>query len=175
LLARLSRAFQGRMFRVYEHAGTVVAKMSENLKAYLKLQAAVRAKRKTPCEGFGEEDWGMEEVQEDALVNEIMPPNGNVIGHFSNQINQRTKVGRAVVWWSIRDKMFRAGLWFDHPGDALFALFAIQIATPIGVGICDLCGKHFNRARVAQKFCSVRCGNYVRKVHQRQMTKGEET
>ena len=86
---------------------------------------------------------------------------------LTEQIDKRTKSGRLVLWWSLREMKFKTGLYFSDIKDAIYALFALQIVQPEGVGICERCEKVFKRTRVAQRFCSVKCGNCVRKKRQR--------
>lgn len=167
-LGQLSQAIQTGSVPIYAaKPDEIGAAPSGYLKNYVKFVATLRAEAKVPVPLLPPEEWGREDVQAEEVWNQLIPPNGNSFAELSAQLGQRTKSGRLVLWWSQREKMLQAGLYFKKFADALYALFSLQVAMPEGVGFCERCGKVFKRTRVAQKFCSTKCGNYVRKMRER--------
>lgn len=174
-LARLSQAIHTRSIQIYEQAGEIRAHVSHDLRNYVRLQSAARARLKVALPLDPPDFWADPELQAEALFNELLPPHGDPILHFREQLDQRIRAGHFVMWWSSRDRMLACGLFFNKVQDALFALLALQATEPQGLGICERCSKTFGRARVGQKFCSIRCGNYMRKMRERQKMKGEKS
>jgi hypothetical protein len=156
-------------------AGTTTISFSPTagLKLYAKMQAAIRAREKEPVPTSPPEEWGKEEVQAKEVWGQLLPQTaGDPVFELARQVDRRAKSGRLVLWWSRREKTLLSGLYFAKVQDAIYALFTLQVAHPEGVGICERCGKFFKRSRVAQKFCSIKCGNYVRKKRERVKTNG---
>lgn len=170
-LARLSQAIQTGSIRIYRHGGEIRAAPSGDLKVYVEIEAARRARSKVPLPLDPPERWSSEDAQAEEMWNQFLPVTGNPFAALSEQLGKHTKPGRLTLWWSERKKMLRAGLYFERVEDAIFALFTLQVALPRGVGICERCGDIFERTRVARKYCSVRCGNYIRKNRERQKSR----
>lgn len=178
-LGLLSQAIQTDSVRIFKtEPDQIMAAPPDYLKQYVKIVAKLRAEAKVPVpfveEGKEEEEWSKEDVQAEEVWNQLLPPNGDPFAELSEKLGERTKSGRLVMWYSRRDKMLQAGLYFKTFADALYALFSLQVAMPEGVGFCERCGKVFKRSRVAQKFCSTKCGNYIRKKRERAAEKQQE-
>jgi hypothetical protein len=142
------------------------------LRKYVEMQAAIRAREKAPVPSVTAEEWSKEKVQAEEIWKQFQPSTGgHALFELARQMDRRARSGRLVLWWSQREEMLQAGIYFSRIQDAIYALFTLQTARPQGVGICERCGKVFKRSRVAQKVCSTKCGNYIRKQRERAKTK----
>ena len=155
------RATKGHSSTVLKFAPTA------DLKMYVQLQSEINARERSLIESVPQECWGSAEQQAQELWKRLSPSEGGSLLELAEQLNTRTKSARLVLWYSRRDGGFRQGLYFPRIQDAIYGLFALQLTRPERVGICQRCGKVFTCVRAAQKFCSVRCGNYFRKKRER--------
>jgi len=171
LLSQLAQT-GGFDVRRMEDKKRVSMEPTTGLKKYVEMQAAIRAREKAPVLSVAAEDWSKESVQADEVWKQFRPATGgHPLFELARQVDRRARSGRLVLWWSRREKTLQAGLYFSRIQDAIYALFTLQTARAQGVGICERCGKVFERSRVAQKVCSMKCGNYIRKKRERAKTK----
>lgn len=140
---------------------------SHDLKMYVELQAEINARERLEIKSAAPDDWSNAELQAKEIWKRLTPSKGHALLELAEQLNKRTRSARLVLWYSRRDGDFRQGLYFSKIQDAIYGLFALQLTRPERVGICQRCGKVFTCSRAAQKFCSVKCGNYFRKKRER--------
>jgi hypothetical protein len=91
---------------------------------------------------------------------------GHPIAELSAEL-YRIAPSQLVLWWRSRERDLAAGVYCFNLDAALFALLLSRSAMPQGTAICTRCQKVFIRSRIAQKFCSRRCGNAVRQEQRR--------
>jgi hypothetical protein len=106
------------------------------------------------------------------VVRERVHSPGHPVAELINELYQRSS-GRLVGWWDHRRRVLSDGLYCRKLDSALFTLLLSRVAMPQGTAICARCGTVFQRSRVAQKFCSTRCGNFVRQIKRRAKQKGK--
>jgi hypothetical protein len=172
-LVQLSHAVQTGRFRIYtqhdaQRRPRLKFEAAADLDIYVKLQSAIRARERSPIPSCPPDKWNDKAVQAKEVWRQLVPTTGgHPLAALVQQLGSRVKSGSLVLWWSRREEKLRAGLYFSQMQDAIYALLALQTGEPEGVGICERCGKVFKRSRLAQKFCSLKCGNYVRKKRER--------
>jgi hypothetical protein len=170
-LKRLTQAVQTKAFSIGVANGKILADLSDDLRVYIKLQAAIQAKARTPVFLAPPEMWADEEVQAEAIDNRVLPPGGHPVAELCRQLGNLIETGRLVLWWSAKERMLQSGLYFKSIRDAIFADFALRVALPGGRASCERCGNEFTQKRVAQKFCSPRCSACARKRRERSKRK----
>jgi hypothetical protein len=91
---------------------------------------------------------------------------GRLIAELSAELD-RIALAKLVLWWRSKERDLAAGIYCADIDAALFALLLSRTVMPQGTAICTRCWKLYTRSRVAQKFCSRRCGNAVRQAQKR--------
>jgi hypothetical protein len=104
------------------------------------------------------------EIQKQVLVR--VKGKGHPIAELSAELYQIAP-SQLVLWWRSKERGLAAGIYCSSLDAALFALLLSRVAMPQGTAICSRCQRVFIRSRIAQKFCSRRCGNAVRQTQWR--------
>jgi transposase-like protein len=95
---------------------------------------------------------------------------GHPIAELCAELYRRAS-SQLVLWWRQKERNLAAGIYCSSLDAALSALLLSRMAMPQGTAICARCQKPFIRVRIAQKFCSSRCGNAVRQADRREKQK----
>ncbi len=85
---------------------------------------------------------------------------------FGNQLQN----ARFVIWMTT-EKLLAPGIFCPDLRTALVALIAVSLVHVKGYSVCKQCGKRFIRERRRMWYCSIACGNTLRKRRQRQREK----
>ena len=77
-------------------------------------------------------------------------------------------VGSVIrVWWDKRNDTLSPGILVDGFRDALKLLLLLNLGNADSIAECGWCHKRFTRSKVAQLFCTLRCGNNARQARLR--------
>ena len=148
---------------------------SKHLSKYVQLKTAEEASeeaRQNDLSEYGLGDLLYEEefkrlepkVQQQVLAR--VKGGGHPIAELSAELFWRAS-SQLVLWWRSKEQNVAAGIYCMSLDAALFSLLLSRVAMPQGTAICTRCQKVFIRSRIAQKFCSPRCGNAVRQAEWR--------
>lgn len=113
----------------------------------------------------------LEPVLREEVLARVRGP-GHPVAELCAELYRRASP-HLVLWWRHQERNLAPGLYCSTLGTALFSLLLSRIAVPQGTAICARCQKVFTRSRIAQTFCSTRCGNAVRQARRRAKRKEE--
>jgi hypothetical protein len=147
----------------------------KSLSKYVRLKAAEEASeeaRQNDLAEYGlggllyEEEFKKLEPKVQQRVLARVKGGGHPIAELSAEL-YRIAHSQLVLWWRSKERNVAAGIYCLSLDAAFFSLLLSRVAMPQGTAICTRCQKVFIRSRVAQKFCSRRCGNAVRQAQRR--------
>lgn len=158
-----------RLVRVIQNAD------DKGLNKYVQLKAAEEASEEARQNDLSE--YGLGELMYDEEFKRLEPKvqqrvlarvtgGGHPIAELSAEL-YRIAPSQLVLWWRSKERNVAAGIYCLSLDIALFSLLLSRVAMPQGTAICSRCQKVFIRSRVAQRFCSRRCGNAVRQAQRR--------
>lgn len=84
---------------------------------------------------------------------------------IGNQVNDRLKDVRFVIWWVIEQRHFAPGLLCRDLASAVMAMLAARITAKQNFAVCALpsCRKRFIRTKKNNRYHSRKCGDTHRK------------